>query len=435
MTLNDISESTRFSGTWCIAPQGKGKTVLLSHMLVQDLQRRASIIVMDSKGDLIKPLKQMAAIKDRLILIEPDAYKPLALNPFDIPNASYQHTIALLEYMISGLLGADLTDLQLALTRRIIPIVVKAIPNPTIKVLKNVLLYGLRDHQEHFNKLEPHHQEFMTDEKAGFFSDTYKSTRNQVVWRIDYLMANDIIRSIFDCPKTKFDIGALMDQGKVIIIDNSSNALTEDGCEFFSRFFVYLVLAAAMQRSGREQHQKLPCYFYIDECSDVIKRDQKIARIIDQCRSQNIALILAHQRTRQILEPNVLDALRNCAVRFANSDAEAKTLAVDFRATEEFMRGLPIGSFATFVRDVTVQKTGLIKVPYTDLNSFPKMTIDEQAAIRANMYRTYGYQPERHGAPEGALHAIKKPPAEVDNVAQPKSESFSQPNPAEPSSD
>ena len=70
-----------------------------------------------------------------------------------------------------------------------------------------------------------------------------------------------------------------------------------------------------MQRSERPRHEKLPCFVYIDECYDVIREDENIADIIDQCRSQNIGLILAHQRTNQIVSKNVLDALMNSALR------------------------------------------------------------------------------------------------------------------------
>jgi hypothetical protein len=60
------------------------------------------------------------------------------------------------------------------------------------------------------------------------------------------------------------------------------------------------ILAAAQQRAGRPQREKLPCYFYIDECQNVIRRDEKISTILDECRSQRIAMIMAHQRSAQI---------------------------------------------------------------------------------------------------------------------------------------
>lgn len=60
-------------------------------------RREPSIIVLDSKGDLIGPIKELAVVKDRLVLIEPDPDFPLALNPLDIPRANINHVISLLE--------------------------------------------------------------------------------------------------------------------------------------------------------------------------------------------------------------------------------------------------------------------------------------------------------------------------------------------------
>jgi hypothetical protein len=136
-------------------------------------------------------------------------------------------------------------------------------------------------------------------------------------------MTNTAIKQMFTAPKTKLDIGREMDAGKIILIDNSKQRLGEEGAEFFGRFFIALVFAAAEQRSGRRQSEKRPCFFYIDECQNVVRRDEKISAILDECRSQKIGMILAHQRTSQITSDNVLDALANCAIRMANSDDEA----------------------------------------------------------------------------------------------------------------
>jgi hypothetical protein len=435
ITLDDIPEHVRFSGNWIIAPPNRGKTVLLSHMFLRDVQRNASIIVMDSKGDLIGPIKQLRSIKDRLVLIEPDADYPLALNPFDIPRATPQHTVELLEYMISGLLGADLTELQLALFRNILPIIMKVIPQPTVGAFKEFLINGLENHQDQFQRLDDHERRFMTDAKNGFLSKTYSGTRDQVVWRIDYLTANQVIRKMFESPKTKFDMGQLMDEGKIIVIDNSKRLLTKDGCEFIGRFFVYLVLAAAMQRSGRPRNEKLPCFFYIDECYDVIHQDENIADIIDQCRSQNIAMILAHQRITQITSPNVLDALMNCAIRFANSDQDAKVVAANLRTKPEFLQSLPIGTFAAFVRDVT-KEAAPISVPFVDIEALPKTSPSEMAAIRRDMHASYGFtRRETHKAPEGASYAPKQgsPKTSIVPPAPPRAEPPAQPSTEPPS--
>ena len=37
-----------------------------------DLDKDAAFVLMDSKGDLINPIKNLQSIKDRLLLIEPN---------------------------------------------------------------------------------------------------------------------------------------------------------------------------------------------------------------------------------------------------------------------------------------------------------------------------------------------------------------------------
>src|SRR5262249_60596671 len=118
-------------------------------------------------------------------------------------------------------------------------------------------------------------------------------------------------------------------------------------------------LAGSQHRSPRRQEEKPPVYFYSDECQKVIAHVEKIRTVLDECRSQNIALIMAHQRTKQITSENVLDALSNCAIRFANSDEEARYLAPRLRTSPEFLQSLGRGKFAGFVRDLTPQAIAL----------------------------------------------------------------------------
>ena len=121
---------------------------------------------MDSKGDLINPIKGMAAIADRMVLIEPDVRHPLALNPLDVQGQDAAHTVALIEYILSGLLDAKFTNLQSALFRHVLPAIMQAIPHPTIEDLKRVLADGLTPEQ--IGKLDNRLRSFLEDKKNGF---------------------------------------------------------------------------------------------------------------------------------------------------------------------------------------------------------------------------------------------------------------------------
>src|SRR5205823_6183651 len=116
-----IPHELRFEGTWVIAPQGLGKTALLSALLARDLHEvnegKASIIVLDSKGELSDNLKKAEAVKDYLTLIEPSP--DLSINPLDL-GATGAHTTDLLEYVFSSLLDAPMTANQSTIFRAVL---------------------------------------------------------------------------------------------------------------------------------------------------------------------------------------------------------------------------------------------------------------------------------------------------------------------------
>jgi hypothetical protein len=426
-----IPDETRFSGHWIIAPPGRGKTTLLHTLIADDLEKDAAIVLMDSKGDLIEPIKNLASIEDRLLLIEPNPDAAFALNPLDVSHTNVTQAVGLIEYIMAGLLDAKFTALQSTLFRNVVPAIIEAIPNPTLDTFKEVMVRGLPN----LDKLNPHAQQFFENRETGFHSKTYDSTRKEVVWRLDYLLTNPVMRSMFSATHTRLDLGKEMDAGKVIIINNSKAILGDEGAEFFGRFFVALIARAAQQRSGKPAATKKPCYVYIDECQSVIAKDTRIPILLDECRSQHIALILAHQRTAQ-LTPPVLDAVANCAIRMANSDDEAKYLSSKLRMDTEVLQSLPQGTFGAFVRDLTPQGIQL-KVSKVDFDALPKMTDAEFDTIRARMKTDFASTPPspsdtlQPAAPAAQPQAIKAAPSSQSNASD--AETTSADDPGEPS--
>jgi hypothetical protein len=186
-----------------------------------------------------------------------------------------------------------------------------------------------------------------------------------------------------------------MGNAKVILINVPQSLLQEDGVEIVGRFFISMILLAAHKRQLLPKHQRLPCFVYIDECQDFIKRDPKIPTILDQARKLNVGLILAHQRLQQ-LQPSVLDALYGAtAIKFASriSDAAAHALARDMRTTPDFILNQPPYHFAAYVRGLTDSAVSLA-IPATDMNRMPRMTADEHNTVRQNIRERYAISRE-----------------------------------------
>jgi hypothetical protein len=355
----NFPDAQRFAGTWIVAPPGRGKTNLLHNLIAKDWKSPCTIVLMDSKGDLINSYRGF----DGVVVIDPATAN---INPLQLGSST--RSVEFLEYIFSALLETGMTALQKTLFRSVLTLLLK-VPNATLETFRQVLTSGIEPYVQYLSQCDPATEDFFTAGKpTEFNSPTYKETKQQILWRLRLILSNDYLRAIFTSPTTNIPFSQLLDSGKTIIIDNSKDVLGEEGAEFFGRFFVALVWMAAVSRSRLRPEDKVPVYFYIDECHTVIKRDTKITTILDECRSQKIALILAHQRIAQI-SPEVIDALNNCAIRLANSDDDAESLAKRFRVEAPALR-LPVGQFACFVRDKTPQAVA-INVPLFDTRQFP----------------------------------------------------------------
>jgi hypothetical protein len=222
------------------------------------------------------------------------------------------------------------------------------------------------------------------------------------------LLENDLIQRMFGATETRFRISEAMDGGSVVIINNSIANLHEDGSAFIGRFFVAQIWSAAVARQARPHAQKKPVFVYLDEAHRII--DSKVAQIIDECRSQNIALILAHQRKGQIDDTNILSALETCAIKMANvGAAETPYFSKLLHVPEERME-LKKFHFATHIREEGSSITYSPPEPFP----FPNMTQDQQIHFRERMHLMYGMKTHEPPPRDEGSRAEATLPAEAD---------------------
>ncbi len=418
-----LHEELRFQGHWIIGTQGSGKTTLLRHMFLSDLEKvaagRASVVLMDSKEDLFKfaKLKRFAKGGDldgKLVILSPEEAFPLALNPLDL-GASTGHTLDLLEHVFASLRDTKQTALQSTLFRSIFLLLIN-VPGASLADFRKVLTDGIANYQQCMHKLHPEDADFfmkpLADGKTEFNSKAYVDTRGQLLWRLrDLTTRSPLLRELFNAPATKAKIADLINSGKVIIIiDNARRKLGPSGSEFFARFFLALIRAAADQRSELRNEDKMPTYVYMDECQTIIANDENVEGIIAECRSQKIALIMAHQFWSQIPNEKVKSALTNCAIRFANVDEEAAQIAPRLRVEPQDIQ-LTRGEFYAFLRDTPPTSARLTIPPPQPL---PMMTEEDEEDIMREMRKQYCWQPRcetdlQRGSPSPNANPAARP--------------------------
>ena len=354
-----IPMSARFQHHWIVAPPGTGKSTLLQFLLARDFDlvanNEASVVVMESNRDLIKAVEGLKIfapgelLDGKLLSIDAeDVEWPIALNLFDIGlddmqsyspvdrEALHNAVLSLYDYIFSALLSAEMTSRQNTLFNFTIQLLLN-IPSATLDTLIDLMQpNGLKQFEQYLPKLDHDARRFFD---IKFNSREFDRTKEQVVDRLFAVKRIRTLSRMFSAPKSKLDFFKEMGSAKVILINVPQSLLQEDGVEIVGRFFISMILLAAHKRQLLPKEQRLPCFVYIDECHDFIKRDPKIPVILDQARKLNVGLVLAHQRLQQ-LQPYVLDALYGAtAIKFASqvSDAAAHALARDMRTTPEFI--------------------------------------------------------------------------------------------------
>lgn len=433
-----IPEKTRFEHQWIVAPPGAGKSTLLQYLILRDLELvvadQASIVVMESNRDLIKAVEGLrifapgGRLDGKLVVIDAEDIEwPVALNLFDVgmnETQSYspaEHegfrnaVLALYDYIFSALLSAEMTSRQNTLFHFTIELLL-SIPSATLDTLIDLMQpRGLTQFEQYLPTLDPDARRFF---ELKFNSKEFDRTKEQVVDRLFAVKRIRTLSRMFAAPKSKFDFFAEMGAAKVILVNVPQSLLQEDGVEIVGRFFISMILLAAHKRQLLPREKRLPCFVYLDECQDFIKRDPKIPVILDQARKLNVGLVLAHQRLQQ-LEPRVLDALYGAtAIKFASkvSDAAAHALARDMHTTPEFILDQPRYHFAAYIRGLTASALS-VGIPATDMNALPRMTVDEQKVVRERLRERYavgqrgpGLTPTRPEPPTAAA----QPPLRTD---------------------
>lgn len=450
-----IPTKARFEHHHIVAGSGHGKTQTLQYLVANDLEAVAdgnrTVIVLDSQGDLIRTISNLKIfapgqpLHDRVVIIDPsDVEWPVSLNLFDVgmerlsgyaPLERERLTNSILElydFVLGTLLSAEMTQKQNVIFRYVTRLMLH-IPDATIHTLRELMEPGSeKKFAEHIAKLTGTARHFFETEFAG---KEFEQTKKQVLRRLWGILENQTFERMFAHPRSKLDLFAEMNAGKVILINTAKDLLKEQGTEIFGRFFIALIAQAAQERATLPATKRKPTIVYIDEAQDYF--DRNIGLILAQARKYNVGMVLAHQYLGQ-LEPKLQEAFAaNTSIKFAGgvSAKDARALAPMLYCSPELIEAQPKGSFATHVRGQTKSAVPL-RFPFGHMEAMPRMDKSEHSALRQRMRQLYavhysqlGKDSEKTDEKDEKPQAPKEP---ASNPVQPKAKAAKQPQSPRP---
>ena len=421
-----IPIQARMEHQWIVGGSGHGKTQLLQHLILDDLQReeQPALIIIDSQGDMLRKIERLQIFddEDRLVVIDPEEDDPPALNMFDMATqrlTGYSRLvreqveagiIELYNY-IFGALAAELTAKQgtaFAFVARLM----MSIPGATIHTLRELMEEDARNFndsifKDHIARLDPTARAFF--ENQFYNRNAFGQTRQQIARRLYGVLQVPAFDRMLSAKSSRLDMFTAMQDGKVVLVNTSKALLKNEASALFGRFMIAQTLRAAYERVAVPETHRRPAFLIIDEAAEYF--DDSLETLLNQVRKFKLGIVFAHQYVDQ-LSPSLRGSVAaNTSIKMAGgvSDRDARALCADMRTSSDFLikqrkdRTYPPRwtQFACHVRNVTDQALSL-EVPFGTLEQGPKMSDAAHVGVMALNRARYAALPEPTVAPRPA---------------------------------
>lgn len=340
-----VDERQRRLHTFAVGRTGVGKSVLLHGLIRHYLvwNRKPSLVVLDPHGDLARSIVRDRALcqGDRLVYVNLDgiAGQHIHLNPFDLRRPTEQKlNRAQLQFAgaVEQIIGQSFTPVQRTLIRACLGIMLHK-PGMTL-----VDLVRLLQDDQNADLLRHGQHDLPNAVDRQFFTSTfgnahYRATKQALVARLTDIVRDPYVRR-FTCHPSSFDLGAVLDAGKVLVVCFDPSKQSPDTIRTIGQLLNAAILSHVL---GRTPHKRHPIHLFVDECQYFVS--PTIADILGESRKFGLYATLATQRVER-LDPDLQDAiLGNVGTLWvgASRHTTAEKLAKETELKAEQIRALP----------------------------------------------------------------------------------------------
>ncbi len=304
-----IKKPDRRRHQYVIGQTGSGKSVLLSHLAIQDINNGEGVCIIDPHGDLVNDVLERITKEraDDVVIFDPsDIDRPVGLN--------------MLEY--------DTNEQKDFAVQEMIAIFYKLFGQEMIgpmfeHYMRNAMLALMEDKESGATMIEI--PRMFTDEQ--FRKDKLKNVKNLIVrnfWEQEYeqsqqgqqaadmlsyviskigrFLSNDMMRNIVGQAQSGFNVREIMDNQKILLVNLSKGKIGEVNSSLLGLIMVSKIQMAAMGRADIPKEERVDFYTYIDEFQNYTT--DSIAVILSEARKYKLDLILAHQYISQLVKDN-----------------------------------------------------------------------------------------------------------------------------------
>ncbi len=316
-----------------IGKTGMGKTTVLENMMIQDVQNGHGLAVIDPHGDFVEKILDFIPpyrINDVVYINPADVDFPVAFNVLESINPAHRHLVA------SGLLSVfkkmwiDSWGPRLEYILRNCILSLMEYPGSTLLGIPRILADDDYRAKVVEKLTDPIVKAFWVTEFNQYAQQFRTEAISPIQNKIGQFLSSALIRNIVGQPKSTIDLRALMDEGKILLLNLSKGRIGEDNAGLLGGMMITKLQLAAMSRVDIPEAERKDFFLYVDEFQNFAT--ESFANILSEARKYRLNLIIAHQYIEQ-LDENVQAAVFGnvgSIVCFRVGAGDAEFLAKEF---------------------------------------------------------------------------------------------------------
>lgn len=328
-----------------IGRTGTGKSTLFHHLIRNFLTRntKPTLVFFDPHGDLADLISRDKIWRqsNRLVYIRFDqiADRSIHFNPFEITDYSEENinrSVLQFSSAVERIVGETFTPRQRTLVRSCISVMLHR-PGSTLADLVRILQDGQNADLVCYGQQElpnPIDRQFFM---GSFHDPQYRLSKLALISRLTDIVRDPTVRRVTG-QSNSFDLGKLLDSGKVIVIRFDPSIQGRDTIRTIGQLFSAAILSHVMGRPPKNRH---PIYMLVVECQYFVS--PTITEILGETRKFGLYLALATQRLGA-LDRDLQDAIVSNVGNFwigGSRHNTAERLARETGIPAEKLRDMP----------------------------------------------------------------------------------------------
>lgn len=404
-----ISRQDSLEHTIILGPTGSGKSTVMEHLILADINAGRSVLVIDPKADLVNSILERVPegrLKD-VVVISPADLCPVGFNPLALPGDPTliaDSILAVFKEIFAENWGIRSQDVLSAALLTLMQTKGSSLLWLPALLTNEKFRKDITDKLTDEIVLKPFWQNYdaMKDSER-------KQEIAPVLNKMRQFLYRPGLRSVLGQSNPKFQLTDLLYKRKIVLVPLNKGTVGAESARLLGSLIVGLTWTLALSRANIPAEKRHVISMYIDELQDYLALPTDLSDALAQARGLGVGITMAHQYRGQ-LPPDIcagVDANARNKIVFGLNAGDAKEMAA--MAPEltalDFMTLPRYEIYTNFMSDG--KATGWIR----GVTSKLPRSLRDPAELRAYSQATYGVAAETVDA--DFLKLLKKTETEL----------------------